>query len=353
MSDPDTQKALYEIARYENNRAPVRLLLSCLLAKIHKPNIDIRKPYVEIGSDDAYSGRAYDEQYISTFISEYKLPCNPTTAFLTPALRTLNRPLTLEVQLQGKPKELYQKALWVLDRVQSGRLPAKEVLTELIRQLILFRSEIKNEIKNILNEIERQTKDFIPAERIVSIIQKHLKCPRSSRLPVLVLTAAYNTISTIVGKTPKPLHAHTAADKPSGTLGDVEILRGESIVVVYEMKTRKVKRTDIDIAVSKIKEANMLGRIEQYIFITTKEIESEVADRVAQLYQQTRTEFMILDCISFLRHFLHLFHEYRMAFLDEYQRLVLSEPDSAVSHQLKQAFLRLRAEASASPNETS
>lgn len=330
----------------------MRLLLSCLLAKIHKPSVDIRKPYVEIGSDDAYSGRTYDEQYISTFISEHKLPCNPTTAFLTPALRTLNRPLTLEIQLQGKPKALYQKALWVLDRVQSGRLPAKEVLAELIRQLILLRSERKNEIKNIVKEIEKQTKDFISAEQIVHIIQKHLKCPRSSRLPVLIVTAAYNTISTIVGKTPKPLRAHTAADKPSGTLGDVEVLREESIVVVYEMKTRKIKRTDIDTAISKIKESKMLGKIEQYVFITTKEIESEIADTLAQLYQQTGTEFMILDCISFLRHFLHIFYEYRMAFLDEYQNLLLNEPDSAVSHELKQAFLRLRAEASASPDET-
>lgn len=43
--------------------------MSCLLAKIHKPELDVRKPYTEIGSNDAFSGRTYDEQYITPFIN--------------------------------------------------------------------------------------------------------------------------------------------------------------------------------------------------------------------------------------------------------------------------------------------
>ena len=41
-------------------------------------------------------------------------------------------------------------------------------------------------------------------------------------------------------------------------------------------------------------------------------------------------EIAILDCLGFLRHFLHLFHRLRKDFLDQYQTLVLHEPDSAV-----------------------
>lgn len=53
-------------------------------------------------------------------------------------------------------------------------------------------------------------------------------------------------------------------------------------------------------------------------------------------------EIVILDCLSFLRHFLHLFHRLRMQFLEAYQTLVLAEPESAVSQPLKEAFLALR-----------
>lgn len=53
-------------------------------------------------------------------------------------------------------------------------------------------------------------------------------------------------------------------------------------------------------------------------------------------------EVVMLDWIGFLRHFLHLFHRLRMQFLEEYQRFVLVEPESAVSQPLKEAFLALR-----------
>jgi len=51
---------------------------------------------------------------------------------------------------------------------------------------------------------------------------------------------------------------------------------------------------------------------------------------------------VVLDCIGFIRHFLHLFHRARAEFLKNYQALVLVEPDSAVSQSLKEAFLALR-----------
>ncbi len=53
-------------------------------------------------------------------------------------------------------------------------------------------------------------------------------------------------------------------------------------------------------------------------------------------------EFVILDCISFLRHFLHLFYRLRMQFLEAYQTLLLAKPESAVRHELKVSFLALR-----------
>jgi DNA adenine methylase len=53
-------------------------------------------------------------------------------------------------------------------------------------------------------------------------------------------------------------------------------------------------------------------------------------------------ELVILDCIGFLRHFLHLFYRLRLQFLEAYQALLLAEPESAVRQPLKEAFLALR-----------
>ena len=69
----------------------------------------------------------------------------------------------------------------------------------------------------------------------------------------------------------------------------------------------------------------------------------EIREYARSKYDETGgVEIAILDCIGFLRHFLHLFHRLRKDFLDQYQVLVLREPDSAVSQALKEAFLALR-----------
>ncbi len=75
----------------------------------------------------------------------------------------------------------------------------------------------------------------------------------------------------------------------------------------------------------------------------TDAIDPTVAEYAAGLYEQTDgVEIAIVDCLGFLRYFLHLFHRIRTDYLNAYQELVLNEPDSAVSQTLKEAFLALR-----------
>ena len=74
------------VALNTSNRAGVRLVMACMLGKLHQPHVDPRKPYTEIGGNDSFSGRTYDERYLTRFINDNRLPVNPTTAFLTPTL---------------------------------------------------------------------------------------------------------------------------------------------------------------------------------------------------------------------------------------------------------------------------
>lgn len=170
-----------------------------------------------------------------------------------------------------------------------------------------------------------------------------MQSPHSSRLPVLVVAAAYRAAAEYLGEQAKPPHAHNAADLQTGALGDLEITlaNDEHVVACYEMKDKEVTRSDIDRAIQKVVESGVL--IDNYIYITTRKIDADVAQYAASLYRETGgIEFAILDCLGFLRHFLHLFHRLRLSFLEAYQDLVLSEPDSAVSQPLKELFLTLR-----------
>jgi len=327
-----------------SNRAGVRLLMSCLLAKLDKPDIDPRKPYTEIGGTDSFSGRTYDERYLTKFINEHRLPVNPTTAFLTPTLRNIDHPLTTDRDLVGRPRDLYKKTLELLEDVAEQRIAADLLFIETVRVLLLMRDETMARMASLLKTLER-TDGALPlsSEAIVTLITQHLACKNASRLPVLVVAAAYEAAGERLSEKILPLNSHNAADLQTGSSGDVEIclMDEDSVVTAYEMKMKRVTHDDIDAASTKI--AKMPNKIHNYLFITTDAIDPVVTQYAATFYEKTDgTELAILDCIGFLRHFLHLFHRIRTDYLNAYQRLVLNEPDSAVSQALKEVFLTLR-----------
>lgn len=141
VADAALLKRIEYVARCLMNRAGVRLLMACRLGKIDRPHVDPREPYTEIEGSLSFSGRTYDEQYITQFINSNKLPCNPTTAFLTPALRNIDRPLTTDMVIVGRPTQVYRDTLQILEDVANGRATAEDVLADTIRLLCVVRDE--------------------------------------------------------------------------------------------------------------------------------------------------------------------------------------------------------------------
>lgn len=328
------------------NRAGVRLLMACALAKAVNPAIDIRKPYRELGGNDSYSGRSYDETYITAFINEHKLPANSTTAFLTPALRTKNIALVPGINLGGTPAQLYENAILLLNDVQENRISAEDLLAETVLNLVSLRDENRtrlNELLSALRATQVESMLQLSAEAIIKLIAQHIASPNTSRLPVLIVVAAYRAAQRHLGERVLALHAHNAADEQTGALGDVEIalMDDDNVITSYEMKMKRVTIEDVDRALQKI--TGYGQHIENYIFTTTDVIEERVSTYASEQYARTEgTEIVVLDCLGFLRHFLHLFHRIRTQFLEEYQALVLAEPESAVRQELKETLLTLR-----------
>lgn len=352
ISDAELAGKIASAALCPGTRAGARFLLAATLAKVHKPDVDIRKPFIQAYPNeekaDAYGGRNYDEQYVFEFITKRKLPCSSTTAFLTPAFRTKNIVLDLSQKLRGRPPELYESILGILDAIQSGKTSATAVLNELVRLLIIERDERQARLESLKKGLREEAGALaLSSEDTVRLIEQHLALKHSSRLPVLVVAAAYRAASDKLGEKVLRLNAHTAADKQTGALGDVEItLSGDNkVVTTYEMKDKPVTIGDIDIAIQKIADG---AEVQNYIFVTTSPIDPAVREYANQQYRDLGgVEVAVLDCVGFLRHFLHLFHRLRTDFLDEYQELVLSQPESGVNQALKEAFLALRRAAQA------
>jgi hypothetical protein len=222
-------------------------------------------------------------------------------------------------------------------------------MTDVLRVLVVIRDERLGRLAALVEGL-RRSEGALPlaSEAIVTLIEQHLACKNSSRLPVLIVTAAYRAAAGQLGERALPLRSHNAADEQTGALGDVEVCleNDDRVRTVYEMKQKRVLMSDIDRALQKIATAE--SRIDNYIFITTDAVDDPVREQAAKVYEQTGgTELAILNCVGFLRHYLHLFHRLRTEFLNAYQELLLAEPDGAVGQPLKEAFLSLRQAAEA------
>lgn len=147
--------------------------------------------------------------------------------------------------------------------------------------------------------------DALPlsTEEILNLLIQHLNCKGSSRLPVLLVASAYQTVKDQIGEVNKLLKPHNAADKQTGAIGDIEItlINDNHIVTCYEVKDKLVSKLDIDIALQKL--SKLKHSIDNYIFITTDIIDIEVANYAKSLYEKTGVEFAVLDCVGFIRHF--------------------------------------------------
>src|SRR3990170_3679172 len=255
VSDEGIRNKIEFICRCITNKAPIRFLMSCLLAKVDNPKVDIRKPYTEIGGKGTYSGRAYDEQYIEPFVIKNKLPTNSTTAFLTPAFRNIDRTLTTDLVLVGRPRQVYTNVLELFDLVHRRKFSPENILKEIIRFLLIIKNENETRMQQLLRELSH-AEDTLPlsSEQIVTLLQQHLRSKNSSRLPVLMVAAAYLAVKDRIGETAMPLQSHTAADRQTGSIGDVEVtlVNDDEIITCYEMKDKRVTVIDIENAIKKI-----------------------------------------------------------------------------------------------------
>ena len=329
------------VCRCEGGKAPIRYLMSAMLAKIENNSIDTRQPYPKLGNR-SFPGRTIDEGIVQRFIHQYQLPCNSTTAFLTPAFRTIETAITKNTFEKCRPSYVYQDMMDILDYVELHANTAKNILTQMLADLLLVKHETETRVSQLIEGLSSSRELTLSSEEITTLLQQHLKCKGSSRLPVLMVAAAYQAVQHLTKETNKPLFSHNAADSQTGAIGDIEItLQGDdNTITCYEMKKKKVSTDDIYVCVEKI--VQQQHKPDNYIFITTDSIGEDVKELASSFYNKIDVEIAVLDCIGFINHFLHFFHRFRTSFLDHYQQLVLDEPTSAVSQPLKEAFLSLR-----------
>ena len=154
VNDEEIYEKVKTVCNNIRIKAPIRFLLSCCAAKIDNPKVDIRKPYTEISEEDSFSGRSYDEKYIQEIIEEFDLPCNSTTAYLTPAFRNRNTIMMPDTELVGRNPELYKTTLELLNLVYNETIKPEQLFKEILHQLFIIRNQNANRIEQLIKSLK-------------------------------------------------------------------------------------------------------------------------------------------------------------------------------------------------------
>lgn len=184
------------------------------------PKQDTR--YHQAGMDNGYSGRGFDEKFITPFLHSKNFPAPSTTGWLTRTFET-NSPYTLDYKPNISPKAVKIAFLNILDKLNSDLVDAQNYLSYLMQGLIIKRNAQNIDLAKPAN---------LPISVIIGLLKTHFNSKYTSegasRLPVLALYAVYqclmNEAKRFEGKKLLDIESHTSADSRSGRIGDVDIV---------------------------------------------------------------------------------------------------------------------------------
>jgi len=123
---------------------------------------------------------------------------------------------------------------------------------------VVAQVERKARIKVLLSGVNRVPNALpLTSEDTVNLIEQHLRCKGSSRLPALVVAATFMAAKI----------RRTGNKKEAGAVGDMQITipGGHKMVTRCEVKNKAMQRYDIDRALQKI--AAQGKHVQNYIFI--------------------------------------------------------------------------------------
>ncbi len=206
------------------------VVLGCTVARILDKDIDIRKPYVDLGPD-AFTGRTLDERVINPFLQERRVPCS-RGPYLSVFRRSIQ--FTAEIRTGLRDKKGYDAFLSLITRL---RLTSDDGELKQFLRYLLFRFVALREAADIpLTRLQR-----ISLPQYDVLISSLLDTPSGGLLPVVLVVAMFNTIKAYF-----ELHWTIAwqginvADRPSGAGGDITIKDGDETILAVEVTERLV-----------------------------------------------------------------------------------------------------------------
>lgn len=288
-------------------KAVVTALITSLVKKIEDPTQNVRLHKVEF--DGGYSGRSYDTRYITPFLKK-NLPriAMKESGWLT---RSIEQPEPFDKDFPGKIQNRNVKIafLSLLEKVEEGKIQADFLLEVILTKLVSHLKESSE--RTTRNQVINKSAMI---SEIISNLNTHFACKRSSFLPVVAIYSMYQVVikevSRYRGKRLLPLKSHTTSDVKARSLGDIEIVNSEGnlfegVEIKHNIPIDELMVIDV---IQKI-----TGRgVDRYYILTTAspEIKDGEEDKIVELVKDFKEkdgcEIVINGIFPTLKYYLRL-----------------------------------------------
>ncbi|MDD5995573.1 MAG: hypothetical protein PUC42_01520 [Bacteroidales bacterium] len=333
ISDTFKQYINEIVKNSENNKGVFTVVITSLVYKHFNPAQDVRNHQQSI--PNGYSGRTFDNHYITPYLRENKFPCMAESGWLT---RSLEQKVPYDAKYTGaiNPQNLKNAFLGIFEQIEVKKENCDDALKFIFKKAIELRDK---------NNFSISIPQNIPISNIIELLDSHFhsnyNSKGASRLPVLALYAIYMVISKEMKRFEKKqllkLENHNSADLQSGCSGDININDEnndpfESVEVKFDIP---ISNEIVQIAKDKILATTTIKR---YYILSTKDIidndKKEIEQSILQIKNIHGCQLVINGVLHTIKYYLRLIEDTNI-FLKNYTELLKTDTTIKSEHKLK------------------
>lgn len=308
------------------------IALTLAAYKIIEPKQDIRRHKSEFPG--GFSARAIDSTGTVPFLQANSLYYNVETHWLSQTF-SFAGPYEMDLVLSTQPKQAGPLMIKVVNAIQVASDPvvfAGAVVQRIFGSLI----DARNKGKVLLERPQNLSIDQTTVLLREHFLHKYEK--NSPRLPQVAIYAIYQAILPAVGRYSGlqlgPLERMKAANRKSGSVGDIDVNKDDQPFEAVEIKFQiGINRTHVAEAIQKIKTAS----VQRYLILSTAGVADGEADEIARLTHEFRRsngcEIIVNGVLDTIKYYLRLIDS-PATFINLYATLVESDADLDYEHRL-------------------
>lgn len=319
--DTEIKNSLGIIAKNsKKQKAVFTVLVTLLTYKLVTPEQDIR--YHQSSMKNGFSGRSVDTKEITPTLKALGYPSMAESGWLT---RSLEQPYPYTTNYNGKisGKGVKEAFLNIINTIEShDDVSVEDALKYLLDEVKKFCQEDTIEITTL------EHKDGLTINSIIEFLEEQFTykyhTSGGSKLPVIALHSIYsillNESKRYEGCVLKDLGSHTASDRTSGTSGDIEVFKDQSLFESVEVKLDKViDETILRVAMEKIYKYSP----QRYYILSNVGYDIENIEKLNQIVDEVRQlhgcQIIINGLVPTLKYYLRLvtdLNEFLSIYLD-------------------------------------